>query len=109
MITLCLRYTIDPNKLSDFTTYAAEEQIPIAECGGAILGYFLPTDFAGATDEALGLIDFPSLAAYEIYRARLASHPLHKQNVAVLESSCAVFSTHRSLIRRVEPAKEPRS
>lgn len=101
MITLHLRYTIDPNKLAEFSNYAAEEQIPIRECGGTIVGYFLPTDFAGATNEAYGLIDFPTLAEYEAYRARLADHPLHKKNVAALEKSGALLSTERSLIRRV--------
>ena len=109
MITLYLRYTIDPNKFSDFATYAAEEQIPIRESGGKIVGYFLPTDFAGATNEAFGLIDFPSLAEYEIYRATLAAHPLHKKNAAILQSSGAVLSIQRSLIQRLEPAKESQS
>ena len=36
MITLYLRYTIDPNKLADFAKYAADEQIPIAQSGGRI-------------------------------------------------------------------------
>jgi hypothetical protein len=105
MITLYLRYTINPNKLSDFAKYAAEEQIPIAESGGKIAGYFLPTDFAGATSEAVGLIDFPSLGAYEQYRAALAAHPRHKENAALLESSGALLSIQRSLIQRIEPAK----
>src|ERR1039458_2877808 len=108
MITLYLRYTIDPNKLADFAKYAADEQIPIAESGGKIVGYFLPTDFAGATNEALGLIDFPSLAEYEIYRARLAAHPLHKRNAGLLANAGAVLSIQRSLIQRVESARETR-
>jgi hypothetical protein len=103
MITLHLHYTIDPNKLADFAEYAAQEQVPIRESGGTILGYFLPTDFAGATNVAFGLIDFASLADYEIYRAKLAAHPLHKRNAAKLESTGAMLSTQRSLIRRVEP------
>ena len=82
---------------------------PISESGGNILGYFLPTDFAGATSEAFGLIDFPSLAEYEVYRAKLAAHPLHKKNVAALESKGAVLSIQRSLIQRVAPTKEPRT
>jgi hypothetical protein len=106
MITLYLRYTIDPNKSSDFAKYAAEEQIPISESGGNIVGYFLPTDFAGSTSEAVGLIDFPSLTEYERYRSRLATHPLHLKNVALLRSKGAVLSTQRSLVQRVEPAKE---
>ena len=106
MITLYLRYKIDPNRLSDFAKYAADEQIPIAESGGKIVGYFLPTDFAGPTNEAFGLIDFPSLAEYEVYRARLAAHPLHKENAGLLANAGAVLSTRRSLIERVESAKE---
>ena len=108
MITLYLRYTIDPNKLEDFAAYASAEQIPIRESGGQIVGYFLPTDFAGATNEAHGLIDFASLAEYEIYRAKLAENPLHKRNAAALQKSGCVLSTQRSLIRRAEPPKEIR-
>jgi hypothetical protein len=108
MITLFLRYTIDPNKLSDIARYAADEQVPIRESGGKIIGYFMPTDFAGATNEAFGLIDFPSLAEYETYRVRLAAHALHKQYVEVLESTGALLSIHRSLVQRVESSPEPK-
>jgi hypothetical protein len=79
MITLLLRYTIDPNKLADIKAYAEAELRPIRESGGNIIGYYLPTDFAGATNEAFGVIEFASLADYEVYRAKLAAHPLHKQ------------------------------
>ena len=105
MITLHLRYTIDPNKLRDIRTYVEAELKPIRECGGDVVGYFLPTDFAGATNEVFGLIDFASLAEYEVYRAKLAAHPLHKQYVEALERSGALLSIQRSLIQRVE-AKE---
>jgi hypothetical protein len=108
LITLFLRYTIDPNKLSDIAQYSADEQIPIRESGGKILGYFMPTDFAGATNEAIGLIDFRSLAEYEIYRAKLASHPLHKKYVKVLQSTGALLSIHRSLVQRVDSSAEPK-
>ncbi len=54
--------------------------------GGKIVGY-LPTDFAGPTDEAIGLIDLPSMAAYETYRQVLADDPEHKANIARLEQS----------------------
>jgi hypothetical protein len=106
MITLHLRYTIDPNKLSDIKAYAEAELTPIRESGGKIVGYYLPTDFAGATNEAFGIIDFPSLAEYEVYRAKLAAHPLHKQYVEKLERSGALLSIQRSLVQRVE---EPHS
>jgi len=53
MITLSIRYTIDPNKLSDFKTYIDAELEPIRRSGGKVVGYFLPTDFSGPTNEAL--------------------------------------------------------
>jgi hypothetical protein len=101
MITLCLRYTINPNKLGDFKIYAAAEQEPIRCSGGATLGYFFPTDFAGPTNEALGLIDFPTLAAYEQYRSALANDPTHKKNVTQVEQSGAIMAINRSIIERL--------
>jgi len=102
MITLSIRYTIDPNKLADFKAYVEAELGPIRQSGGKITGYFLPTDFAGATNEAIGLIDLPSLAAYQEYRAALAENPEHKKNIARLEQSGAVLAMNRSIIQRVE-------
>jgi hypothetical protein len=102
MMTLCIRYKFDPSSLADITQYFENEQPVIERSGGRIVGYFLPTDFAGATDEAIGLIDLPSLAAYEEYRNRLADDPEHKENIARLEQSSAQVVMNRSFIRRVE-------
>ena len=102
MITLSIRYTIDPNKLGDFKTYVEAEQEPIRRSGGRILGYFLPTDFSGATNEALGLIDLPTLTDYERYRDTLAGDLDHKQNIARLEQSGAVMAMNRSIIQRID-------
>ena len=101
MITLSIRYTLDPNKLADFKTYVEAELEPIRRCGGTVIGYFLPTDFSGPTNEALGLIDLPNLAAYEQYRAALAADPDHKKNVSHLEQSRVIVAMNRSIIRRV--------
>jgi hypothetical protein len=64
MIKLCIRYTLDAEKLADFEAYARAVAAPIERCGGKLVGYYAPTKFAGPTS-ALSLIDFPSLAAYE--------------------------------------------
>ena len=101
MITLSIRYTINPNKLSDFKEYVEAEQNPIHRSGGQIIGYFLPTDFAGPTNEALGLIDLPTLAAYEQYRKALADDPDHRKNATRLEQSGAVLAMNRSIIHRI--------
>ncbi|MGH7045648.1 MAG: NIPSNAP family protein [Stellaceae bacterium] len=105
MITLCIRYKFDTNKLADVQTYFETEQRVIERSGGKIVGYFLPTDFAGSTDEAIGLIDVPSLAAYEEYRKSLADDPEHKKNISKLEQSGALVAMNRFFIRRVEPRR----
>jgi hypothetical protein len=56
--TLSSGYKINPHRLSDFEEYARNWPKPIERCGGKLIGYFLPTKFAGRTDSALALIDF---------------------------------------------------
>jgi hypothetical protein len=100
MITLCIRYTFNPNKLEALKTYIEAEQAPIRRSGGETFGYFLPTDFAGPTNEAMWLIEFPGLAAYETYRAALANDPEHKKNAAALAASGANVAMNRSIVQR---------
>jgi len=102
MITLCIRYQFDPDRISGIQTYFEEEQKVIERSGGKIVGYFLPTDFAGPTNEAIGLIDLPSMAAYETYRQVLANDPESKRNITQLKESGARVVMNRSFIRRVE-------
>lgn len=102
MLTLCIRYSINPNKITEFKTYVGQELQVIRRSGGNVIGYFFPTDYAGATNEALGLIDFPTLAEYEQYRSVLAKDPEHKTNVLHLEQSGAVIKMERSIIQRAE-------
>jgi len=101
MITLCIRYTIDPKKLGDFEEYARRTEQAIARCGGEPGGYYLPTNFAGPTDFALALIDFPSLAAYEQYRQALANDAAVAANIAEANASGCIMVENRSFLRRV--------
>ena len=71
MITLCICYTIDLHKTADFEQYARRWPEPIKRCGGDLIGYFLPTKFAGPTNVAYALIRFANLTAYEKYREAL--------------------------------------
>lgn len=103
MYTLFLRYTINPNKLADWRTYAEAELEPIAECGGRNIEYYAPTDFAGATSEAFATIDVGTMAEYELYRAKLAAHPRHKENAHKIEQSGAIYSVYRAILQRIEP------
>jgi hypothetical protein len=105
MITLCIRYTLDPRKLADFEAYARTLQRPIAHCGGTSVAYLLPTSFAGPTNTALALIDFPGLAAYEQYRETLALDPDGSACRQRVEASGAILIEDRSFLRRV-PAAE---
>ena len=70
---LSVRYTLDANKLADFEAYARALPGPVERCGGKFVAYSLPTKLAGPTNTALGLIDFPTLADYELYREKLMS------------------------------------
>lgn len=104
MITLCIRYTIVPNKLTDFQKYAKSELDVIRRNGGGSPSFFYPTDFAGPTSEALGLIDFETLSAYERYRGRLANDPSHERHARTLVDSGVIRCMNRSILERAESA-----
>jgi NIPSNAP len=101
MPTLCIRYKIEPRKLNEFERYARTWPEPIQRYGGELIGYFLPTQFAGPTDFALALIDFPDLASYEQYRKHLASDPAVRQNIADADASGCILVEDRSFLRKV--------
>jgi hypothetical protein len=100
MITLSIRYTIDPNKLPDFEAYANALSGQIERCGGKVAGYYLPTKLAGPTNVALGLIDFQDLAAYERYRENFAADPDTAENVRRAEVSGCILVEDRAFVRR---------
>ncbi len=101
MITLSIRYQIDPNKLRDFEVYAQSLTEPIGRSGGQLIGYFLPTRFAGRTNEALALINFSDLAAYERYREVLGQDPENAASIARVEASGCILCEDRSFLRKV--------
>jgi len=66
MITCVVDYQINPAKIAAFEEFA-KAWIPLVnKHGGRHHGYFLPSE--GASDRALALFSFESLAAYEQYR-----------------------------------------
>ncbi|MFF1876721.1 NIPSNAP family protein [Leifsonia sp. NPDC058230] len=73
MITVHLRYEIDPAKLAEFTDYGQRWIRLVDKFGGAHHGYFMPSE--GDSDEAFALFTFPSFAEYEKYRAAAAVDP----------------------------------
>ena len=101
MITLCICYTIDLHKTSDFEQYARRWPDPIRRCGGDLIGYFLPTKFAGPTNVAYALIRFKNLTAYEQYREALSKDPDAIANVAAADASRCILVEDRSFLQRV--------
>lgn len=104
MLTLCIRYTLDANKLGDFETYARALPAHAVRCGAIAAAYYLPTKFAGPTNAALALIDFASLAAYEQYRERLARDPAALEVLRQVERAGAVLVEDRSILQRAAVA-----
>jgi len=66
MITIHLRYVIDPYKVDDFEEYARMWIPLVNKFGGTHHGYFLPSE--GSNNIAYALFSFPSMADYETYR-----------------------------------------
>ncbi len=97
MVTCYLRYVVDPLKLREFEHYA-KLWIPLVEkFGGTHHGYFLPHE--GASDIALALFSFPSLAAYEDYRRRAADDADCQAAMRYYEDTRCFLRYERSFMR----------
>jgi NIPSNAP len=99
VITCCIEYTLDPQKLDAFEAYATRWPPIIERCGGTLVGYYLPKE--GANNYAVALIDFASLADYEAYRERLAADTEAQQNFADAGESRCILVESRTFLRRV--------
>ena len=99
MVTCYLRYVIDPFKLREFEHYG-RLWIPLVEkFGGQHHGYFLPSE--GANNIAFAMFTFPSLAAYESYRAASASDAECQAAFKYAEDTRCIVSYERSFFRPV--------
>ena len=99
MITCSLRYVIDPYKLKEFEHYS-KLWIPLVEkFGGQHHGYFLPSE--GASDIALALFTFPSLAAYEEYRNKSMQDAECIAAFKYAEETRCIISYERNFMRPV--------
>lgn len=101
-ITCFIRYRIDPFQREAFEQYARRWLEIIPDCGGDVVGYFLPHE--GTNDIAWGLISFASLADYETYRARLKSDPRGRENFAFAREKRFILSEERSFLEKAEQA-----
>ena len=99
MVTVYIRYVLDPSKLADFEHYG-KLWIPLVErFGGQHHGYFLPSE--GANNIALALFTFGSLAVYEHYRQQAAQDPACQVAFQFAEDTRCILSYERSFFRPV--------
>ncbi len=98
-IACIIRYQIDPFQREAFREYAANWGRIIPRCGGHLLGYFLPHE--GTSDVAWGLIAFDSLAAYEVYRAKLKADPESRANFMSANEKRLILREERNFVEAV--------
>lgn len=101
MITCVVDYTIDPTQIDAFEAFARRWMGLVHLHGGHHHGYFLPAE--GASDKALALFTFPSLAAYEDYRSRFGSDPDFIAADRIRDDSGCVVRHERTFMRPLLP------
>lgn len=101
MITCVVTYTIDPSRIDAFEEFARAWMVLVDRHGGIHHGYFLPSE--GASDQALALFSFPSLADYEIYRQRFGVDPEFIEADRIRDTSGCVLRYERTFMRPLLP------
>lgn len=101
MITCVVAYTIDPGQLEAFERFAREWMRLVDKHGGRHHGYFLPAE--GASDRALALFSFESLASYECYRALFGVDPEFIAADRIRDDSGCVLRYERTFMRPLLP------
>lgn len=99
MITCVVEYTIDAAKIDAFERFAQAWIRLVNAHGGQHHGYFLPSE--GASDRALALFSFPSLAEYETYRGLFGVDPEFVAADRIRDDSGCVLRYERSFMRPV--------
>jgi len=99
MVTVFIRYTLDPHRADAFEAYAKRWLEIIPACGGDLIGYFMPHE--GTNNIAFGLISFASLASYEAYRTRLKQDASALANFAFAAEEKFILAEERSFLRPV--------
>ena len=94
-------YVIDPAKLEAFERFGRRWMELVERHGGTHHGYFLPSE--GASDRALALFSFESLAAYERYRARFGNDPEFVAADSIRNDSGCVVRYERTFMRPLLP------
>jgi hypothetical protein len=101
VITCVVEYVIDPAKADAFERFGRRWIELVSRHGGIHHGYFLPSE--GASDRALALFSFPSLAAYEQYRTLFGVDPDFIEADRIRDESGCVLRYTRTFMRPVLP------
>ncbi|MEU7219042.1 NIPSNAP family protein [Nocardia iowensis] len=101
MITCVVEYVIDPAETAAFERFARRWMNLVDRHGGTHHGYFLPSE--GASDKALALFSFPSLAAYEQYRSLFGTDPEFIAADRIRDESGCVLRHERTFMRPLLP------
>jgi hypothetical protein len=99
-VTVFIRYRLDPFKLAEFEEYSRRWLAIIPRCGGELVGYWMPHE--GTNNIAYALISFPSLAAYETYRARIRADKDGAETFQFAEREKFILAEERTFLRKVE-------
>jgi hypothetical protein len=102
MITCVVEYVIDPAGIEAFEEFARRWMGLVDRHGGQHHGYFLPAE--GASDKALALFSFPSLAEYERYRGRFGVDPEFLDADRIRDESGCVLRYERTFMRPLLPS-----
>ncbi len=105
MITCTVTYQLDPTRVDAFETYAKVWIHLVNKLGGAHHGYWLPHE--GANDVAWAKFSFPSLAAYEDYRIRMADDPECQRAYAHAAKTGCIIRYDRTFSRPVLEGASP--
>jgi hypothetical protein len=103
VITCVVDYTIDPQHVEAFERFATTWMGLVNAHGGQHHGYFLPAE--GASDKALALFSFPSLAAYEEYRSLFGVDPEFVAADRIRDESGCVLRYERTFMRPLLPGE----
>lgn len=99
MITCFIKYEIDPYRVDAFEKYARDWGLAIPRCGADLVGYFAPHE--GSATTAYGVYNIADLAAYELYRTRLRSDPLGRENYEFARREGFIRREDRIFLRNV--------
>lgn len=99
MITRVVTYTVAPAELEAFEEFGRAWIRLVNARGGIHHGYFLPAE--GASDRALALFSFPSLADYEEYRQCFGTDPEFIAADRIRDESGCVLRYERTFMRPV--------